>query len=173
MLSETEYKCVFYSRITCPFIVIRLLHSKHLTVVLNCCPLRLTSQIKYYLTPSYCYIARYTDVWKRHRESEIHDIHEIGSGTKLYNLWVKDFSTRGERNTIFLCWLVLNLPPTTCVTPSANYWSGLGGTQKSTFQFGCTNSTNCFSEILKIISASGHDVIHLPPVRFPICEFLF
>ena len=38
-----------------------------------------------------CCIARYTDVWNRHRESEIHDIHEIGSGTKLYFLWVKDF----------------------------------------------------------------------------------
>ena len=30
-----------------------------------------------------CYIPRYTDVWNRHSESEIHDIHEIGSGTKL------------------------------------------------------------------------------------------
>ena len=26
----------------------------------------------------------YTDVWNRHRESEIHAIHEIGSGTKLF-----------------------------------------------------------------------------------------
>ncbi len=26
----------------------------------------------------------YTDVWNRHRESEIHDIREIGSGTKLF-----------------------------------------------------------------------------------------
>ena len=38
-----------------------------------------------------CYIARYTDVWNRHRESEIHDIHEIGSDTKLYDLWVKGY----------------------------------------------------------------------------------
>ena len=55
-----------------------------------------------------CYIARYTDVWNRHRASEIHDIHEIGSGTKLYYLWVKGFSTWGERYTIFLCWLLLH-----------------------------------------------------------------
>ena len=36
-------------------------------------------------------------MWNRHRESEIHDIHEIGSGTKLYYLWVKGYSTWGER----------------------------------------------------------------------------
>ena len=30
-----------------------------------------------------CYIARYTDVRNKHRESEIHDIHEIGLGTKI------------------------------------------------------------------------------------------
>ena len=50
----------------------------------------------------------YMDVWNRHRESEIHDIHEIGSGTKLYYLWVKGYSTWGERNTIFLCWPLLH-----------------------------------------------------------------
>ena len=44
----------------------------------------------------YCYIARYTDVWNRDRKSEIYDIHEIGSGTKLYYLWVKGYSTWGE-----------------------------------------------------------------------------
>ena len=47
------------------------------------------SNIKYWIISSSfdevssCYIARYTDVWNRLRESEIHDIHEIGSGTKL------------------------------------------------------------------------------------------
>ena len=46
---------------------------------------------------SICYVARYADVWNRHRESEIHNIHEIGSGTKLYYLWVKSYSTWRER----------------------------------------------------------------------------
>ena len=46
-------------------------------------------------------------MWNRHRESELHDIHEIGSGTKLYYLWVKGYSTWEERDTIFLCWLLL------------------------------------------------------------------
>ena len=47
-------------------------------------------------------------MWNRHRESEIHDIHEINSGTKLYYLWVKGYSTWGERDTIFLCGLLLH-----------------------------------------------------------------
>ena len=52
-------------------------------------------------------------MWNRHRESEIHDIHEIGSGTKLYYLWVKGYSIWGERDTIFLCWL-RTAQPTHC-----------------------------------------------------------
>ena len=47
-----------------------------------------------------------TDTWNRHKESEIHDIHEIGSGTNLYYLW--GYSTWGERDTIFLCGLLLH-----------------------------------------------------------------
>ena len=49
------------------------------------------------VNPKTSYIARYTDMWNRQRESKIHDIHEIGSGTKLYYLWVKSYSTWGER----------------------------------------------------------------------------
>ena len=78
-----------------------------------------------------------------------------------------------ERHTIFLCWLLLHLPQTTSGTPSANYWSGLGGRRKSTFPFGRKNSTNwlfsnspnpqCFREWR-----------HSPQlVSFPIWEFLF
>ena len=59
------------------------------------------------------------DVWNRHRESEIHDIHEIGSGMKLYYLWVKGFSTWGERDTIFLSWLLLHRQLSTQPTRSA------------------------------------------------------
>ena len=36
------------------------------------------------------------------------NIYEIGSGTKHYYLWVKGYSTRGERDTIFICWLLLH-----------------------------------------------------------------
>ena len=68
----------------------------------------------------YCYIARYTDMWNRHRESEIHDIHEIGSDTKLYYLWVKGYSTWGERHTIFLCWLFLHRQLSTQPTRGAH-----------------------------------------------------
>ena len=103
------------------------------------------------------------DEWNRHRESEIHNIQEIGSGMKLYYLWVKGYSTWGERDTIFLCW-----PQTTCGTPSANYWSGLSGPRKSNFPFGCQNSTHCFfsnpqspQPMLPV-----HDVIHTPWSHF-------
>ena len=50
-----------------------------------------------------CY--RYTDVWNRHRESKNTKRYEIGSGTKLLFTF---YSTWGERDTIFLCWLLLH-----------------------------------------------------------------
>ena len=107
-------------------------------------------------------------MWNRHRESEIHDIHEIGSDMKLYYLWVKGYSTWGERDTIFLCWLLLHLPQTTCGTPSANYWSGLVGPQKSTPPFRCRNSTPYFfsnpQNPLPMLPV--HDVIHTPWSHF-------
>ena len=72
-------------------------------------------------------------MWNRNREYEIHNIHEIGSSTKLYYLWVKGYSTWGERDTIFLYCLLWHLTQTTCGTPSAYYWSGFGRLRKSTF----------------------------------------
>ena len=94
---------------------------------------------------SLCYIARYTDVWKGHRESEIHDIHEIGSGTKLYYLWVRGYSSWGERDTIFLCWLLLHRQLSTQPTCGARRAQSRRATPRSeisTFQFGRRNSTN-------------------------------
>ena len=46
-----------------------------------------------------CSIARYTDVWNRHRESEIHDIHEIGSGTKFFITFELKVIRHEERDT--------------------------------------------------------------------------
>ena len=98
--------------------------------------------------------------------------------TKLVQVW--NFITfelkvirHEKRDTIFLCWLLLHLPQTTCGTPSSNYWSGLGGPRKSTFPFGRRNSTHCFSQIPQILSASGTDVIPLPRPHFlsGICYF--
>ena len=105
-----------------------------------------------------------TNTWTVHKESELPDIHEIGSGTKLYYLRVKGYSTRGERDTNFLCWLLLHLPQTTCGTPSANYWSGLGGPRKPTFPIGRRNSTHCFFSNPKNPQPTlpVHDVIHIP-----------
>ena len=47
----------------------------------------------------YCYIARYTDMWNKHRESEIHDIHEIGSGTKHFITFELKVIRHEERET--------------------------------------------------------------------------
>ena len=66
-----------------------------------------------------CNIPRCTDVWNRHIESKIHNIHEIGSGAKLYYLWIKGYSTWGERDTIFLCWRLLHLQLSTQPTCGA------------------------------------------------------
>ena len=44
-------------------------------------------------------------MWNVHRESKNT---KLGSGAKLYYLWVKGFSTWEERDTIFLCWLLLH-----------------------------------------------------------------
>ena len=108
-----------------------------------------------------CYIARYTDVWNRHRESEMHDIHEIGSGTKLCYLWVKGYSTWGERGTIFLCWLYhLTTPPHHVRHLASNYWSGLGGPRKSTFFLRGKNSTLFFHKSQPMLPV--RDVTHIP-----------
>ena len=59
-----------------------------------------------------------------------------------------------------------------CPKPSANYWSGLGGPRKSTFPSDAENQLRFF-QIPQILSASGHDVIHLPRPRFLSGNFYF
>ena len=103
----------------------------------------------------------------------------LSSGTKLYYLWVKGYSIWGERDTIFLCWLLLHLPQTTCGTPLANSWSGLGGPRKSTFPFGGRNWTHYFfsNPPNPQPTLPVHDVHHTPwshflsGVYFDICEW--
>ena len=58
----------------------------------------------------------------RHSESEIHDIHEIGSGTKIYYLWVKGYSTWGERETQSFyadCFYIVSSQPNQRAAPVA------------------------------------------------------
>ena len=66
---------------------------------------------------------RYTDVWNGHRESEIHDIHKIGSGTKLYYLWVKGYPIWGERDTQSFyadCFYIVSSQPNQRAAPVAH-----------------------------------------------------
>ena len=48
---------------------------------------------------SYCYIARYTDVWNRHRESKNTKLYEIGSCMKLFITFELKVIRHEERET--------------------------------------------------------------------------
>ena len=89
----------------------------------------------------------------------------FGSGTKLVItfLSLRFFDTRRERHNFFLCWL-FHLNPTTCGThckllvwpriPSSRFESQLS---RSAFQ----SQLTAFFQIPQILSASGHDIIHV------------
>ena len=101
----------------------------------------------------------------------------LSSGTKLFITFESKVfrHEKRERHTIFICWQLLHLPQTTCGTPSANYWSGLGGPRKSTFPFGRGNSTHCFFSNPKKSSAhaSGAWRHSHTLVTFPIWGFIW
>ena len=76
--------------------------------------------------------------------------------------WVKGFSTWGEIDTIFLCWLLFTssaLNPTNARRPKCTKSSGLAQVWISTFPFGRRNSTNWFFSNLKILSPRFQCVI--------------
>ena len=87
--------------------------------------------------------------------------HEIGSGTKLYDLFeFKGFSTWRERKTQSFYADFSICPPHThhMRHPAANNWSGLSKSWKSTFFLRGKNSTNCFFSNLSPVL----DVTHIP-----------
>ena len=88
------------------------------------------------------------DMWNRHRESKNTKLYEIGSGTELFITFeLKGFLTWGERDTIFLCWLLLHLQLTTQPMPgthSAPSHLAFAQLWKSTFFFRGRNPTHCF-----------------------------
>ena len=95
-----------------------------------------------------CYIARYTAVWNRHRESKNTKFYEIGSGTKLFiTLELKRFfDMRRERHNLSMltAFTLSALYPTNAWRPLRTKSSGLAQLWKSTFFFRGGNSTNCF-----------------------------
>ena len=93
---------------------------------------------------------------------------EIGSVTKIFItfLSLRFFDMRRERHTQFLCMLTFPSEPHQVRHPNANYWSGLRELQKSTSFVQDQISTNYFFFYSKILSASGHDDIHVPRSHF-------
>ena len=53
-----------------------------------------------------CYIARYTDVWNRHRKSKNTKLYEIGSGTKIFITFELKVIRHEERETHNLSMLI-------------------------------------------------------------------
>ena len=89
---------------------------------------------------------------------------EIGSGTKLLFtfLSLRFFDMRRERHTIFfLCWLFHLTPP--CAAPFVEpNWSRLGETKNRLPSSRLESQLTAFFQIPQILSASRHDVIHVP-----------
>ena len=116
-------------------------------------------------------------MWNRHRESEIHDIYEIGSGTKFYNLWVKGYSTWGERDTIFLCWLLLHRQLSTQPTRGARSAQSRLASHRSESQLfrseAGTQLTDFFSNPQILCLRSGSWRHSHPLVLITIRDFYF
>ena len=107
-------------------------------------------------------------MWNRHRESEIHDIQEIGSGTKLYYLWVKGYLTWEERYTILLCWLLLHRQLSTQPTPSARSAQIFLASPRSECWFPRSDAgtqLSAFSQIPKILSPRFRCITSFTPSR--------
>ena len=61
-------------------------------------------------------------MWNRHRQSEIHDIHEIGSGTKLYYLELKVIRHEERETQSFYadCFYIFSSQPSQRAVPVAH-----------------------------------------------------
>ena len=102
-------------------------------------------------------------MWNRHRESKNTKLYEIGSGTKLFITFeLKGYSTWEERDTIFLCWLLLHRQLSTQPTRSARSAQSRLASPSwiSTLSFGGRNSTLLFLKSQPTLPV--HDVTHIP-----------
>ena len=83
----------------------------------------------------------------------------------FYCLWVKGYSTWGEKDTIFLCWLLLHRKLSTQPTRgarSAQSRLASPSTESRLSRSEAGTQLTTFSQIPKSSAhASGHDVIHL------------
>ena len=126
-----------------------------------------------------CYIARYTDVWNRQRESEIHDIHEIGSGTKLLFIFLslKVFRHEESERHNLLCWLLLHRQFSTQPTREARCAQSRLASPSSESQLPRSvagTQLSAFSQIPKSSAHTSGAWRHLHPlVTTPIWNFYF
>ena len=114
-------------------------------------------------------------MWNRHRESKNTKLYEIGSGTKNFITFeFKGFSTWGERNTIFLCWLLLHRQLSTQPTrgtrsAQSRLASPSSESQPSSSEAG--TQLTAFSQISAHASGAWHHPNTLVPI--PIWDFYF
>ena len=112
-----------------------------------------------------------TKIWIREINIGNPEKHEIGSGRKLlftFSSW-RFFDMRREKHNFFLCWL-FHLTPTTC-SPRHKLLVWPRRALKIDFLTQSLNLNELFFSNSKILSTSGHDVIHIPIFLFPIWGF--
>ena len=115
------------------------------------------------------------DMWNRHRESKNTKLYEIGSGTKLFITFeLKGFSTWGERDTIFLCWLLLqrqlsNQPTRGARSTQSRLASPSSESQPSSFE--AWTQLTAFSQISAHASGAWRHPNTLVPI--PIWDLYF
>ena len=104
-----------------------------------------------------------------------HEIHEIGSGTKLFiTIELKSYSTWGERDTIFLCWLLLYRQPSIQPTRGARSAQSRLASPSSESQPSSSESgtqLTAFSQILAHASVAWRHPNTLVPIT--IWNFYF
>ena len=122
-----------------------------------------------------------TNTWNIHRMFILIYIgirkHEIGSGTKLYYLWVKGFSTWGERGTIFLCWLLLHRRLWTQPTRGAHSTQSRLASPRSESQLSHSEAGTQLTDFFQISKSSAYTSgawRHPHPLgSIPIWDFYF
>ena len=116
-------------------------------------------------------------MWNRHRESKNTKLYEIGSGTKLYYLWVKGYLTWGERDTIFLCWLILHRQLSaqpTCGACSAQIRLASAGPESQPSSSEAGTQLTAFSQIPKSSAYASNAWSHSHPLApISIWDFYF
>ena len=123
-------------------------------------------------------VARYTDVWNRHKKSVIHDIKKnwFRCETFIHLFEFNGFSTWGERDTIFLCWLLLHHQLSTQPTRGARSAQSPLASPRSESRLSRSEAgtqRTAFSQIPKSSAHASGAWLHSHLVTIPIWDFYF